>query len=276
MEEEEKNKSNSWTVYTQYTIRFAKLQLNVGLLGNNSDDEGRSFCLSPYTTLNWDINDKQSISFQYNLQRIQPTYMNSSLIDHKPLHKVDVNYHYTYRKLQLMADANYSLSPSCRLPAFYGVYYSVDERMKFQQILLSLYARYALAPSVSVYGGGMFTRQRIDYDNARNEKSQNANCGQLSAGSDIHFTPSFCLAINGGYYFPQKTENISGTQNYFYRANLSKEFANKRWKAAIYANDFFGKKKIKSYYKDIYSPQTVMRYTLPTNEFGVSLTYRIL
>ncbi len=265
---------NTWTVYAQYTHKWSQLQMALGVLGWDSDEEDHSFRINPYASLLWNIDAKQNISFQYSVQRVFPTFPegSSDQYGYRPLHKLDVNYHYTHGKLQLTGDANYKLSPNY-LTSSFPYYTPIYDDSRFQQFLLSFYARYALSTSVSVYGGGLFAYQHYKYGDEQDK--QHATLGQLSAGSDIYFTPDFCLTINGGYNFPRKIEDSKEKQNYFYRMNLSKEFV-KRWKVALYANDFFGEKKLKNYYADKYTPRTNFRYTYPTNEFGISLTYRIL
>lgn len=269
------NEYKRWSIYGQYVWKLPTLQFHAGLLGSDytlNDESDEPFRLSPYLGMGWDIDEHNQLDFQY-------TYQQTNFADHiyqKKIHKAEINYRHTRSKWNFMADLNYKYSGEC---SAYVLFENPEPRYDWfgdaglQQLFLSLSARYALSKRVSLYGSGMLAFQHLT---PRPQEPSDMIYGKLTAGSDIFLPSDFCLAINGGYYFPEDDGRDIQMPNYFYRLNLSKEFGNKRWKASLYATDFFGKKKLESTFRDYFTPRVTSERTFPTNEFGISLSYRFL
>lgn len=265
-----------WTAYTQYNLRLTRFRLGVGVnweipydIQSFIDD---SFALYPFLKLALQTNKDGWLSFNYTLQRsASEPNLPQGWIGYQWLNKVNLNYQYTNKKWQWIADLSEFNSTDCLLLTQEAFIERPDEfywnttEMNYQQTQLSLSARYSPTSTIRLHAQGMLGFKQYSIEDRFEQKT---TFGQLSAGGDFILPKEFCLSVNGGYYFPNKTDEVIELANYFYRFNLSKELMQKKMAVAIYATDFFGAKRL--------TAEEDSHISIPSNEFGISLTYRFM
>lgn len=296
-----------WSTYVNYILNLNPITVSAGLLGETTYrphiDSDDSFKFYPSLNVHWQVGSRSAFSLQYTSQYRSNSsaflwLAKAGSIGYERLHKFNVNYQYAGQKLHFLVDASHVDCPHTNIIGKlwyyswnykpydpfnpYGNFIDRTFNAKFRQTQLTLSARYRLSPSIHLHGLGMLAYRHLNIDSdgmAIYPDNSQGFYGQLSGGSDFLLPKDFCLAVNGGYYFPLETPNGKEPQNYFYRLNLSKSFAQKHWEVALYATDFFGSKRINRKEKTFVESKLEwvgksVKYSLPTNEIGLSLTYR--
>ncbi len=269
--------SERWTAYAQYSLNLSHLHLGVGVHWEmpyemySTFDE--SFALYPFLNVGYRFNEHNALALDYTIQRSSPQpIMNAGWMGHQWLNKLNLNYRYTSAKTQVTADAIYQSSSNSFLlgnPVNIADEIRFDQyaaEASFRQMQFSIAATHQLSERIRLRGLAMLGHQRIELQGG---DEGSGTYGQVSGGADLLLPHDICLAANAGYFFPASSGDNKDPENYFYRLNLSKELFRKKLAIALFATDFIGPKKVTAELEG-----TTTRYTLPTNEIGVSVTYR--